>query len=188
MKLHLSLKPFLILSLFFSIFWIFSTLILVFAQDIREPEFQDSYWTTNNIGATTSSILNSNNQIKQDANPGEGTATLAIVLVNKANSELTGVQGQLELPSGVVSNSLKLISNNKTAFNSSLSYSSYNSKVSPGEFFTLFFDVIITDDIDIGFHNSKLHLSYSKVLERGKLQTVLDVPFKIPGKSCWMFW
>ena len=69
------------------------------AQTDKDPAFQDSYWTDNNE-ISSSDTTNTNVPLKKEVAPGEGAATLAIVLVNKARSDITAVKGYLSLPSG----------------------------------------------------------------------------------------
>src|SRR5918911_26463 len=68
------------------------------AQTDKDPAFQDSYWTDNN--AISSSNTSTNEPVKKEVGPGEGMATLAVVLVNKARSDITAVKGYLNLPPG----------------------------------------------------------------------------------------
>ena len=64
-----------------------------------------------------------------------------------------------------------------------VSSASHNSIVGAGDFFTLFFDVNILNDIDIGGqYNSSLKIIYSKVLEKGKITSIIPIQFEIPGK------
>ena len=63
-------------------------------QTEKDPAFQDSYWTDK----TVASGNNSDKLQEREVGPGEGIATLAVVLVNKAQSEITAVKGYLNLP------------------------------------------------------------------------------------------
>ena len=69
-------------------------IINAYAQTDNSPGFQDSYWTDN------LSSLPGARQTKVEVGPGEGSSTLAIVLVNKARQDITGVKGVLNLPEG----------------------------------------------------------------------------------------
>ena len=60
----------------------------------RGPTFLDAYWTNY---LSTSSTPN-NNTVKKEVGPGDGTSTLAVVLVNKGRSDITGITGYLNLP------------------------------------------------------------------------------------------
>ena len=63
-------------------------------QTEKDPAFQDSYWTDK----TVASGNDSDKLQEREVEPGEGIATLAVVLVNKAQSEITAVKGYLNLP------------------------------------------------------------------------------------------
>ena len=63
-------------------------------QTERTPGFQDSYWTDKTIAAGN----DSNKLQEKEVGPGEGIATLAIVLVNKAQTDISAIKGYLSLP------------------------------------------------------------------------------------------
>src|SRR5918911_5479571 len=110
------------------------------AQTDKDPAFQDSYWTDNN--AISSSNTSTNEPVRKEVGPGEGTATLAVVLVNKARSDITAVKGYLNLPSGF--NTIGVIPQdvlNNASDSSRYSVDSYNSIVKSGDTFTLYFDM-----------------------------------------------
>ncbi|HYF99726.1 MAG TPA: hypothetical protein VD815_06515 [Candidatus Saccharimonadales bacterium] len=180
-----------------------------FAQQVeKNPGFQDAYWTDKTIAAG-----NDSDKLKEkEVGPGEGIATLAVVLVNKAQSDISAIKGYLSLPDGFEaverantnssnSNSIGVgLSNNSTLLSanadtvsnsfsnnstnsSNLAVASYDSVVSPGNEFTLYFDIYITNDAKVGSYPSSLDLVYSKVLTAGDI-TVKDIPiaFRVPGK------
>ncbi|MDQ4072973.1 MAG: hypothetical protein M3162_01575, partial [Thermoproteota archaeon] len=63
-------------------------------QTEKIPAFQDSYWTDKTIASG-----NTSNKLDEKAvGPGEGIATLAVVLVNKAQSDISAIKGYLSLP------------------------------------------------------------------------------------------
>ena len=152
------------------------------AQTDKDPAFQDSYWTNNN--AISSSNTSTNDPVKREVGPGEGAATLAVVLVNKARSDITAVKGYLSLPPGF--NAIGLIPHdirNNTSDSLQYSVDSYNSIVKSGDTFTLYFDMNVLRNAGVGWYNASLGLIYSKVLETGQI-TVKDIaiPFRITGK------
>ena len=152
------------------------------AQTDKDPAFQDSYWTNNN--AISSSNTSTNDPVKREVGPGEGAATLAVVLVNKARSDITAVKGYLSLPPGF--NAIGLIPHdirNNTSNSLQYSVDSYNSIVKSGDTFTLYFDMNVLRNAGVGWYNASLGLIYSKVLETGQI-TVKDIaiPFRITGK------
>jgi hypothetical protein len=202
------LKQFLFISCIITSFtFLLPTLknvITVYGQSEKDIEYQQSYWTESSESVSTASSSfdqlespsnrdnNNNNNIKKiekEVGPGEGISTLAIELVNTARSDITAVKGFLTLPSGfqaAFNNTIKQDTNgSSTKKNISLSYvssASHNSIVEAGNFFTLFFDINILNNIDIGQYNSSLKIIYSKVLEKGKIISVIPIQFEIPGK------
>ncbi|HJU59274.1 MAG TPA: hypothetical protein VJ583_05960, partial [Nitrososphaeraceae archaeon] len=163
----------------------------------KDIEFQQSYWTESSQSVSTASsdqkesstTTDSTKKIEKEVEPGEGTSTLAIELVNTARTDITAVKGFLTLPKGFQDadvNITKLNTTNNTSeriitFNN-ISTASHNSIVQAGDFFTLFFDINILSGIDIGQYNSSLKIIYSKVLEKGKITSVIPIQFDIPGK------
>ena len=156
-----------------------------YAQQIeRTPGFQDSYWTDKTIAAGN----DSNKLEEKEVGPGEGIATLAIVLVNKAQTDISAIKGYLSLPNEFNAVKNGNITNNMTSSDnhnlSNVAVASYDSIVKPGQEFTLYFDVYITNDAKVGTYYSYLDLVYSKVLTAGDI-VVKDIPisFRIPGKE-----
>lgn len=174
-----------------------------YAQQIeKNPGFQDSFWTDKSIAAGNDSTKLE----EKEVGPGEGTSTLAVVLVNKAQSDISAIKGFLTLPNEFQaieresnnSNALDVVNN--TSFSnheleiftrnfgntniSNTAVASYNSIVTPGQEFTLYFDIYINNDARVGSHYGKLDLVYSKVLTSGDI-VVKDIPisFRIPGKA-----
>lgn len=152
------------------------------AQTDKDPAFQDSYWTDNN--AISSSNTSTNDPVKKEVGPGEGAATLAVVLVNKARSDITAVKGYLSLPSGF--DEIGLIpyeERNNTSDSLQYSVDSYNSIVKSGDTFTLYFDMNVLKNARVGWYNASLDLIYSKVLETGQIAVKdIAIPFRITGK------
>jgi hypothetical protein len=156
-----------------------------YAQQIeRTPGFQDSYWTDKTIAA-------GNDSSKLDekvVGPGEGIATLAIVLVNKAQTDISAIKGYLSLPDEFEAVKPENITNNISSTDnnniSNVAVASYDSIVQPGQEFTLYFDIYIKDDAKVGSYYSYLDLVYSKVLTAGDI-IVKDIPFsfRVPGKE-----
>ena len=176
--------------------------VTVYGQSEKDIEYQQSYWTESSQSVSTASSSSdelessptrdddSNNEkkIEKEVGPGEGISTLAIELVNTARSDITAVKGFLTLPSGfqsVFNNITNQDTNSSSTKNitlSNVSSASHNSIVGAGDFFTLFFDVNILNEIDIGQYNSTLKIIYSKVLEKGKITSIIPIQFEIPGK------
>ncbi len=156
-----------------------------YAQQIeRTPGFQDSYWTDKTIAAGN----DSNKLEEKEVGPGEGIATLAIVLVNKAQTDISAIKGYLSLPDEFEAVKHENITNNMTSTNnndlSDVAVASYDSIVKPGQEFTLYFDIYIKNDAKVGSYYKYLDLVYSKVLTAGDI-VVKDIPisYRIPGKE-----
>jgi hypothetical protein len=174
------------------------SIISVYGQLEKDIEFQESYWTESSQSVSTASsdqletsttMDNNNKKVEKEVGPDEGISTLAIELVNTARSDITAVKGFLTLPSGF-QYGIKNITNQDTNdsskeninLNNNISTASHNSIVKAGNLFTLFFDVKIRNDTYIGQYNSTLKIIYSKVLEKGKITSVIPIQFEIPGK------
>ncbi|HEX2406473.1 MAG TPA: hypothetical protein VHJ38_04610, partial [Nitrososphaeraceae archaeon] len=205
-KKYIIFKQFLFISCIITSFiFILPTLknvVTVYGQSEKDIEYQQSYWTESSESVSTASSSsdqlesppnrdnnNNNKKIEKEVGPGEGLSTLAIELVNTARSDITAVKGFLTLPSGFHSGFINTTnqdtngsSSKKNSSLSNISSASHNSIVEAGNFFTLFFDINILNDVDIGKYNSSLKIIYSKVLEKGKITSVIPIQFEIPGK------
>jgi hypothetical protein len=153
------------------------------AQTDKDPAFQDSYWTDNNE-ISSSDTTNTNDPVKKEVAPGEGAATLAIVLVNKARSDITAVKGYLSLPSGFKTiGILPQDIRNNISNSSQYSVDSYNSIIKSGDTFTLYFDINVLKNAEVGWYTASLDLIYSKVLETGQITVKnISIPFRVTGK------
>ena len=119
----------------------------------KGPAFLDAYWTNY---LSTSSASN-NNTLKKEVGPGDGTSTLAVVLVNKGRSDITGVTGFLNLPrSAFISITGKIM----VTFQS---VASANSIVKTGDTFVLYFDMNVLKQAEVGGYNTSLVLKYTKI-------------------------
>ncbi len=174
------------------------SIVTVYAQlEEKDIEFQQSYWTESSQSVSTASsdqiessaTTDSTKKIEKEVEPGEGISTLAIELVNTARTDITAVKGFLTLPKGfqdaadvnIIKQNINNTSKRIMNFNN-ISIASHNSIVRAGDLFTLFFDINILNDTYIGQYNSSLKIVYSKVLEKGKITSVIPIEFDIPGK------
>jgi len=154
-------------------------LINAFAQTDNSPGFQDSYWTDN-----LSSIPGAR-QTKVEVGPGEGSSTLAIVLVNKARQDITGVKGVLTLPDGFEAAGAADGQVNNRGVNTTGSHfatASLKSIVKAGDVFILYFDINTLDTAKIGQYSTNLKLDYSRILDIGNIEADIPVQFRLPGK------
>lgn len=176
-------------------------------QTEKDPAFQDSYWTDKTIASGN----NSDKLEEREVGPSEGIATLAVVLVNKAQSEITSIKGYLSLPSDFQAVKTRNVDlpNSTFTFNSTgrsnltanittngvfstssaspnlpnIAVASYDSIIQPGEEFTFYFDINVMNNADIGLYEASLDLVYSKVLTAGDVAVEdIVVPFRVPGK------
>jgi len=137
----------------------------------RPPAFLDSYWSEN-LSANSSVPTN---VVKKEVGPGDGISTLAIVLVNRGRSDITGVTGYLDLPAGFKPIAGK---NNGT----SQSVASFYSVVKAGNTFVLYFDMSVLDQAKVGGYSTLLNLKYSKINQMGQLITSISIPFRLTGR------
>jgi hypothetical protein len=140
----------------------------------KAPGFLDAYWT--NYLSSASSTSNNNNSVKKEVGPGDGASTLAVVLVNRGRSDITGVTGYLTLPSI----GFKPIpgKNNGT----SQSVASAYSIVKAGGTFVLYFDMNVLKQAKVGGYSTSLSLKYTKINQIGQLTTTNTLPFRLTGK------
>lgn len=137
----------------------------------RPPAFLDAYWSEN-LSANSSVPTN---VVKKEVGPGDGISTLAIVLVNRGRSDITGVTGYLDLPAGFKPIAGK---NNGT----SQSVASFYSVVKAGNTFVLYFDMSVLDQAKVGGYSTLLNLKYSKINQMGQLITSISIPFRLTGR------
>ncbi len=140
----------------------------------KAPGFLDAYWT--NYLSSASLTSNNNNSVKKEVGPGDGASTLAVVLVNRGRSDITGVTGYLTLPSI----GFKPIpgKNNGT----SQSVASAYSIVKAGGTFVLYFDMNVLKQAKVGGYSTSLSLKYTKINQIGQLITTNILPFRLTGK------
>src|SRR6185312_12436714 len=140
----------------------------------RAPAFLDAYWTNY---LSSSSTASNTNAVKKEVGPGDGSSTLAVVLVNSGRSDITGVTGYLNMPS---SGGFTTIAgkNNGT----SQSVASAYSIVKAGDTFALYFDMNVLKQAKVGGYSTTLTLKYTKINQIGQLATTITVPFRLTGK------
>src|SRR5215213_5201172 len=150
--------------------------------------FVDSFWTDytslGGVVASTSSETTTAQPlppaIKQEVEPGEGEAILAVVLRNRGFADATSISGSLDLPSDFRA----LVTPEDVDSDTALA--SYNGIVKAGQTFTLYFRVEITADSQVGReYTGELKIRYFKVDEQedeDTRSTTLDIPFRLSGK------
>jgi hypothetical protein len=150
--------------------------------------FVDSFWTDYTslggvVASTSSESITAQALppvIKQEVEPGEGEAVLAVVLRNVGFADATSISGSLDLPSGFRA----LLTPEDVDSDTVLS--SYNGIVNAGQTFTLYFRTEITEESQVGReYIGELKIRYFNVAEQEEedtRSTTLDIPFRLSGK------
>ena len=150
--------------------------------------FVDSFWTDYTslggvIASTSSESITAQPLppvIKQEVEPGEGEAVLAVVLRNLGFADATSISGSLDLPSGFRA----LVTPENVDSDTALS--SYNGIVNAGQTFTLYFRIEITEEAQVGReYTGELKIRYFNVAEQEEedtRSTTLEIPFRLSGK------
>jgi uncharacterized membrane protein len=150
--------------------------------------FVDSFWTDyTSLGGVIASTSSESSTaqplppaIRQEVEPGEGEAVLAVVLRNRGFADATSISGSLDLPSGFRA----LVTPEDVDSDTALA--SYNGIVKAGQTFTLYFRVEITEDARVDReYTGELRIRYFKVAEQEDEETrstTLDIPFRLSGK------
>jgi hypothetical protein len=132
------------------------------------PAFLNAYWV--NSGAATGTAA----AAKKEVAPGDGASTLAVVLVNRGFSDITGVRGALALPQGFSANGMS---------DGNDAVATFDSVVEAGQTFTLYFDLNVSDKTHVGTYGTSLNVEFSNVLELGSPRhATLSVPLRLTGK------
>ena len=140
-------------------------------QDIIEahysgPVFLDAYWTSGSSFEDGTEV---------DVAPGDGASKLAVVLVNRGPSDISGITGTLSLPSGFQASGRS---------SGASAVATFNQLARVGNPFVLFFDVDVMDSARIGEHVARLNVEYSRFFETGVPRTAqMDVTFRVTGKA-----
>jgi len=110
---------------------------------------------------------------KIEVGPGDRNVPFTIVLANVGTQDITGIKGQLSLPSGFSSSNR--IGALIEADNESTSLA--------GEVFTLTFFVGVDDRIQISQYPGTVKIDYSRLREAGVRNAFFDFNFKVTGDS-----
>lgn len=130
------------------------------------PVFLDAYWTSGS---------SSQNGTEVDVGPGDGSSTLAVVLVNRGPSDIAGITGTLTLPSGFQATG-------KSA--GAPAVATFNQLARVGNPFVLFFDVDVLDNARVGEYTARLSVEYSRFFETGTPRNAqMDVTFRVTGEA-----
>jgi hypothetical protein len=150
--------------------------------------FVDSLWTDytapGGVVASTSSESITAQPLppvaRQEVEPGQGEAILAVVLRNLGFADATSISGSLDLPSG-----FKAIVTPQNV-DSDTALASYNGIVNAGQTFTLYFRVLVTAETQVGKeYTGELKIRYFRVDEQEEedtRSTTLKIPFRLSGR------
>ena len=150
--------------------------------------FVDSLWTDytapGGVVASTSSESITAQPLppvaRQEVEPGQGEAILAVVLRNLGFADATSISGSLDLPSG-----FKAIVTPENV-DSDTALASYNGIVNAGQTFTLYFRVLVTPETQVGKeYTGELKIRYFRVDEQEEedtRSTTLKIPFRLSGR------
>ncbi|MGI0041966.1 MAG: COG1361 S-layer family protein, partial [Nitrosopumilaceae archaeon] len=130
-----------------------------FERRFTDVKFLDAYFGTD--------------QEKIEVDHGDKNVPFTVVLANVGSQDITGIKGQLSLPSGFTpadgKGSLILADNDNTAL--------------AGAVFTLTFFVNVDDNTEIRQYPSTIKVEYSIIREYGQRESFFDFNFKVTGKS-----
>ena len=153
-----------------------------------EFRFVDSFWTDYTapggvIASTSSESITAQPLppvVRQEVEPGQGEAILAVVLRNLGFADATSISGSLDLPSG-----FKAIVTPENV-DSDTTLASYNGIVNAGQTFTLYFRVLVTAETQVGKeYTGELKIRYFRVdeqTEEDTRSTTLKIPFRLSGR------
>jgi len=140
----------------------------IISSSFSGPAFLDAYWTDREPDAEETTVT------RKEVGPGDGAATLAVVLVNRGGSDITSVTGYLSTPSG-------FSPNGRSASGDAVA--AHDQVVEAGETFTLYFELEVHDSARVGSHVANLDVKYSRLTEMGGLRDAfISVPFRLTGK------
>ena len=149
------------------------------------PVVLDTYFTDASSSAGTTE-----KPLKLEVGPGEGPASLAVVLVNRSQQIGYAVSGYLQLPKGFKPGGISAEPEARAMFDAvkgsglnTPALASYFATVSPGQTFTLYFDINVLDDAKVGTYDASLIVKYTTAANQGGCNSaLLDVPFVLPVK------
>jgi len=158
-------------------------------QFYQGPVYVDSYWTTasQSLNTQSSTVIT-----EREVGPGEGKATLAIVLTNRSLKDISAITGYLTLPDGFEPagtslytdpQAIKSANGNRLGFHTP-AVASYNGIVTTKSSFTLYFDINITNEAKVDTIPTNLVLQYYITDQLGLCTSALiTFPMVLSGKT-----
>lgn len=136
---------------------------------VSGPAFLNAYWTDRSASASSTT------PVQKEVGPGDGASTLAVVMVNRGFSAITGVTASLALPQG--------FSANGRASSASTAIATIDSVVDAGDTFTLYFDLGVSNNTHVGTYNADLDVTYQRLFETGSPRNNdASIAFRLAGK------
>lgn len=130
-----------------------------FERTFADVKFLDAYFGTKDE--------------KIEVDQGDKNVPFTIVLANVGSQDISGIRGELSLPSGFTpadgKGSLILADNDNNAL--------------AGEVFTLTFFVNVNENIEIRQYPGTVKVEYSRLRESGQRDAFFDFKFKVTGES-----
>jgi len=157
-------------------------------QYYQGPVFVDAYWTESSSALTSTT----DGMVERQVGPGEGKATLAVVLMNRNTIDISAATGYLQLPEGfkptgtsVFAETGSIMSaNGKKLGLHDPATASYNAIIPAKSSFTLYFDVDILDVAEVGTKITQLVVQYYRVSDPGLCTSALiKFPMVLAGKT-----
>jgi hypothetical protein len=135
---------------------------------VSGPAFLNAYWVNRSTSTSTADV-------KKEVGPGDGASTLAVVMVNRGFSAITGVTGSLTLPQG-------FSANGRTSFDDT-AIATFDTAVDAGQTFTLYFDLDVSNNTKVGTYDTNLNVAYQRLFETGSPRNnPVTIPLRLTGK------
>lgn len=157
------------LLVFVTIFFISHLVISAYAQTtgsgspfertFADVKFLDAYFGTKDE--------------KIEVDQGDKNVPFTIVLANVGSQDISGIRGELSLPSGFAPADGK----------GSLIVADNDNNALAGEVFTLTFFVNVNENIEIRQYPGTVKIEYSRIRESGQRDAFFDFKFKVTGES-----
>ena len=166
----------------------FAPLTTIIDSSYQGPIVVDSYWVDQGTSATG---VASNNPVKKEIGPGEGSSVFAVVLNSRSSSPIISITGFLNLPSGYVplgsSQNPQLLQQSNQATRGTgqnVAVANYNGIVQPGDSFVLYFNLSVLPSAKVGTVTSTMVTNYNiqGAINQQCTSALLNVPFFLPGK------
>lgn len=157
-------------------------------QYYQGPIFVDAYWTESSSALSA----DSDTLTQREVGPGDGKATLAVVLMNRSPIDISAANGFLELPEGYEPTGTSIVTepnpirggNGKRLGFSSPAVATFDSIIPAKTSFTLYYDVNILDTAEVGTKTAEMVVLYYRVSDPGLCTSaLLKFPLVLPGKT-----